>query len=332
MAFNPARLSSLLLNTGLSIKDPPLYQFLNSLLQSVQQTTSDITNITNNSTSTTINNSIINQILMEDGDGGGDDGLVVPGPVGLTGANGSQGPMGPMGAIIFPPDAEDGDIFPPIVGPQGNPGITGSGGPVGPMLVADEGLIEEVIFQQYTTVSSSGSGLTLLEQHTASTSAELDFTTWYNLSYDEYIIEILNLIPATNGVNLRLRFSTDGGSSYDSGNNYQWAGFRASKAGSAFAGASATSFIGLDASGTQSNTTVNAGVCGRFIIYNPASTTFYKKIKGEIGINDGSSNPEITVMLTGSYAISASAVNAFQLTFSSGSISSGTVRVYGVAK
>lgn len=78
-------------------------------------------------------------IFMDDA-GGGDDGLVVPGPVGPTGATGDQGPMGPMGAIIFPPDAEDGDIYPPMPGPQGNPGTTGDQGPVGPSILVEDGI------------------------------------------------------------------------------------------------------------------------------------------------------------------------------------------------
>src|SRR3569833_11598 len=77
------------------------------------------------------------------------------------------------------------------------------------------------------TAASSGTssaGLVLLEQHTASASASLVFTTCISSTYDEYQIQIVNLVPATNAVALYLAFSTDGGSTYDTtSGHYTWA-------------------------------------------------------------------------------------------------------------
>ena len=99
--------------------------------------------------------------------------------------------------------------------------------------------------------TGGGGGLVLLEQHTASASASLDFTTGITSTYDQYIVEIIQIVPTTDAVPIALQVSTDGGSSYDTGNNYQWAAFRASNAGSATAGSSATDSIALAAGGTS---------------------------------------------------------------------------------
>jgi hypothetical protein len=178
-----------------------------------------------------------------------------------------------------------------------------------------------------TTLSG---GLVLLETQSVAAAATLDAVAWYSSAYDEYLVELVNLIPATNLVNILLRVSTDAGVSYDSGANYQWAGFRSSKAASASAGATATTSIGLDASGTQSNSATTGGLCGSFRLFNPGSTSLHKRIKGEISINDATASPDITVMLAGNY-VSTTAVNGLRVLASSGNLT-GTMRIYGIAK
>src|SRR5690348_350413 len=83
----------------------------------------------------------------------------------------------------------------------------------------------------------------LLEARSASSSASLDFTSWKSLgdsgitpSTDQYIIEIIGIVPGTNGAALTMRCSTDGGSTYDAASNYAWARFGWSNAGNGTAG------------------------------------------------------------------------------------------------
>jgi len=142
-SVDPTRLYTTLTNTGLRQKDPILYQLLYNLigtLAKLKSTVDDDNSGSGGSTDTTTVTQIIQQLsLGDDSGGGGDDGP--PGQRGIDGAQGIQGPMGPMGAIIFPPDAEDGDIHPAQIGPQGNPGITGPQGPAGPPgLPSEDGL------------------------------------------------------------------------------------------------------------------------------------------------------------------------------------------------
>ena len=140
------RLQAQLQVSEIKIKDNPTFQVINQLIVAVRQL-QKILNSNINTGSSTISVADTIQFLLDSSDGGGgEDGLVIPGPVGPTGATGSQGPMGPMGAIIFPPDAEDGDIFPPLQGPQGNQGVTGAEGPLGLSIFVEDGLPGEDAF------------------------------------------------------------------------------------------------------------------------------------------------------------------------------------------
>lgn len=182
----------------------------------------------------------------------------------------------------------------------------------------------------FATPAAAGA-LILLEQHTASSSASLNFTTCITSTYDEYLVECLQLVPATNAVTVILRVSTDGGSTYDSGSNYKWASFRASDAGSAVGGSAGTTSIGLSGSGTQSNSTTTGGFNATFRILNPLGGAMHTRFLGTSGADDGTGSPDVVCMFSAGYK-STTAVNAFQVLMSSGNIASGTIRVYGLAK
>ena len=186
------------------------------------------------------------------------------------------------------------------------------------------------------TIAASGGGgsggLVLLEQHTASSSASLDFTSAISSTYDEYVIECVNVVPATNGVNLVMRCSTNGGSSYDSGSNYFWDGgsWRAG-AGFAVGGGTDTSISLTAANGLSISNDSKWGVCATLRLYNPLSTGVYKQVIGKAIMIYVSTTIRVMIEIGGQYT-SLTAVNAFQFLFSSGNIASGTIRVYGLAK
>lgn len=183
------------------------------------------------------------------------------------------------------------------------------------------------------TIAASGgsSGLVLLEQHTASASASLDFTTAITSTYDEYLVEIIQLVPATNAVTIFLRVSTNGGSSYDSGSNYKWASFRFSDTGTAVGGSSGTTSLGLTGSGTQTNSSTTGGLNATLRIFNPLGGAMHTRFLGSSGADDGSGFPDVACLFSGGYK-STTAVNAFQVLASSGNLASGIIRCYGVAK
>lgn len=180
------------------------------------------------------------------------------------------------------------------------------------------------------TAASSGPapGLVLLEEHTASSSASLNFTTAISSTYDEYVIEFVNIIPATNAVNFWMRMSTDGGSTYDSGTNYSYIVAYFNRFGGALAGVDSGGTKILLAGSAIDNTST-AGVTGKISLFSPGSTSLRKNIVGQLGII---TSGVVEVEQCSGWYQSTTAVNAFQFLFSSGNISSGTIRVYGLAK
>lgn len=184
-------------------------------------------------------------------------------------------------------------------------------------------------------VGGGGSGaLVLLESHTASASASLDFTTrnatgqsgaTIQSDYDEYIVEVLNIVTASN-TQLGWRMSTNGGSSYDSGSNYEW------QAGFAYSGSDGrdgTTATRMDWRNTSTTINANTGYNGTFRLVQPGSS-LWKPFYGNCFVYD-SSIGMLTFHWSGIYK-STTAVNAFQLIAASGNLTSGTVRAYGVAK
>lgn len=176
----------------------------------------------------------------------------------------------------------------------------------------------------------SNSGMVLLEQHAGSASS-LAFTASISSSYDTYRIELVGVTPATNGVSVLFRVSTDGGATYDAGTNYAWVGFRVSRTGNAQVGADAGTSIDLTVGDNVVNTAAAGGISGGFTLYNPAGGTTSPRIVGEIGFNDGGSPAQILGTFSGVYS-PTTAINAFQIIMSTGNVASGTARCYGISK
>ncbi len=215
--------------------------------------------------------------------------------------------------VFFEADGGGGEDPPVIPGPAGATGATGTSG-------------------------ATYSGQVLLAELTASASATLDFATrnvagqsgtLFQSDYDQYIVEIIGLVPATDNTDLMLRVSTDAGASYDSGANYARALRNDNASFNAVAGAN-SGLTSVILAGGVDTTTTQGSVDLSLKFYGPLSATLYKflSIHGAFHSNDGS-----YYALTGhGLYLSATAVNAFRLLMSSGNISSGVVRVYGLTK
>ncbi len=181
----------------------------------------------------------------------------------------------------------------------------------------------------YSTPSGSGTAaLILLEQHTASSSATLDFTTGITSTYDDYIIRLIDVVPANSSVDLFFRVSTNGGSSYDTSSNYFWGWNYVPNTGAAgiVQGTSATSITLFTA---ITNTARAGGVNGTFNMFNPGSASIRKGFTYHVVASQ--SSPVYTGTGFGLWDVDT-AVNAVRFFFSAGNIASGTIRLYGVAK
>ena len=190
--------------------------------------------------------------------------------------------------------------------------------------------------QGVVSIDSSGRGTCgnvggspLLEEHTASNSASLAFTTCLSSAYDSYRVTVTSLQPVTDGVSLLLQFSTNGGTSYDTGNNYSYNLFRWLAGSSTPGGGTAASSIQMIEGNAAAVSSFTAN--GAFDIWGVGSG-FYTATTGEFSFNTSNSGGQRAGMTqAGVYEITTT-VNAFKVFASSGNINSGTVRCYGLAK
>lgn len=172
-----------------------------------------------------------------------------------------------------------------------------------------------------------GGALVLLEQHTASASASLDFTAAISSTFDEYLIECIDLVPTANA-DLIMRFSTNGGTSYDSSGIYSNAEYQVDQA--AFSGTLNGGLVGTSVRFLNSASIVaNNSVNGFARLFGPGSSLYKHVVSQFTGLK---SDGNFFVNIAGARYTNTTAVNAFRIQFSTGNITSGTVRVYGVSK
>lgn len=182
------------------------------------------------------------------------------------------------------------------------------------------------------TVTVSGGtapGLVLLSAYTPSGAATVDVTSQITSTYDQYLITYA-LLPATDNVSFQMRTSTDNGGTFTSaGGSYAYMMYGAGAGASAMTFVSSTSattmFIGHD------NSTGNAtgeGVAGNIWIVRRGSATEYPFFTVQGGWGNTSTVPGPTSGLC--VRLSAAAINAVRLFFSSGNLT-GTARIYGLA-
>ena len=179
--------------------------------------------------------------------------------------------------------------------------------------------------------SGGGSGsLVLLEQHTASSSSALNITAAISSTYDEYLIEILNLVPSSDGVSAYVQLSTDGGTSYDSGANSEHGRQYVSSNAISSGSDSSSTLPGLPLWLTDLENTPAVGLCATMRLFNPGSAAQHKAAIWDV-YGEATSGNFYSIRSAGRYR-SNTAVNALRVVMSSGDIASGTIRVYGVAK
>lgn len=176
--------------------------------------------------------------------------------------------------------------------------------------------------------ASGGGGLVLLEQHTASASASLDFTAFLSSTYDTYQFELLNVLPATTTADLWMRAGTGAGPTWDTGGNYTWAYFQYSQIpNGAHLGSAADTKMKL---GNSLIDTATKGASGHVELFSPESTSVHKQFTAQLTMTDSSGN--YVGAQVGSIYLSTTALTGVQFLFSSGNITSGTIRVYGLEK
>lgn len=173
-------------------------------------------------------------------------------------------------------------------------------------------------------------GLVLLEQYSASISASLNFTA-ISADYDVYLFTFTSIVPDTNTTRLWMRMSTDGGSTYDTGNNYTECQFQQSTGGTGTGGSSTPHAEIWLTQANISNGASTDGCSGWLYLYNPLSAAAYKAIDSAFVFRAVSGPFREKDQTFGWYEV-ATAVNAVQFLMNSGNITSGTIRMYGLVK
>lgn len=174
--------------------------------------------------------------------------------------------------------------------------------------------------------SQSGGGLVALSQASASDSASVEFTANIDGTYETYLLIGTDIIPASDGTDLRLRTSTDGGISYDNGaSEYQYAKRRINaSAGSSDRISSGATYIEVyNSLGTASGEALNF----RMFLHNPSGTNNTCITLFSTGVNAGGN---LESQPGGASRQSAADVDALEFSMSSGNIASGEFRLYGI--
>lgn len=169
-------------------------------------------------------------------------------------------------------------------------------------------------------------GLVPLQTYSPSAAASVDITSIISASYSTYLIKFA-LVPATDGADLWIRTDANNGASFDSGaSDYGYHGVNNT-------GTTTVTGAGSDAAAQILVTTTGVddalGSAGSIWIDTLGSGTRYPQLTFSVSYMDDNGTAHVWRNGGGS-RLTAAAINAVQLLFSSGNIASGTVRIYGL--
>lgn len=162
--------------------------------------------------------------------------------------------------------------------------------------------------------------LRLIQTKTASSSANLSFTTGFT-QFSRLLFILDGITPATNAQVLQMQVSTNGGSSYL--NASYVSGINTNPYNSTtLTNGNSTTLTRL--SGSVSSAAVNGSGVNGFFYYN----VLQGALTGQVSYVDSTAG----TWATGQIICSAptSVANAYQFTFASGNIASGTISIYGI--
>jgi hypothetical protein len=169
----------------------------------------------------------------------------------------------------------------------------------------------------------------LIETITASTDATIDFETSIDSTFDEYQIHIVDLVPATDDEELHLRYQI--GAAWKSGStDYSYNGDISANALSS--NGAAQILLGVPSAGNGVGNASGESLSGVITITNPASTAAFKKAVAVFTYTRSAGDFPMMGTMAGQYDTDTGAVTGFRLLMSSGNITSGVFRLYGIRK
>ncbi len=165
----------------------------------------------------------------------------------------------------------------------------------------------------------------LLTTQTASASASLDFTSSIDSTYNNYIFEFTDLIPATTNQDLQVRIGD--GSFLTTLYGY---GVRSVNGVGGLATDNSASATTINLTTTGVANTSTEGISGRLVLTAPSNSSTAPRLYFDcVWFNDIATNGPYRCFGAGSHQTAAN-VSRLQFFFASGNITSGTVKMYGV--
>lgn len=162
---------------------------------------------------------------------------------------------------------------------------------------------------------------------TASNSASVAFTSGINSTYNHYIIEISDIVAASDNVNFEAQIFQSG--AYLTTGYFSGAFYTSESAASGSAQQSNTAFLGLSIPANQMSTNVNQGPTFIIDFFNPSVSALHPAISWRGG---GEFNNQGSTYIIGSGRnTTAGAWTGIKFLMSAGNITSGTFKLYGVS-
>lgn len=182
-----------------------------------------------------------------------------------------------------------------------------------------------IFFTPAGSDAAGGGDLEYIGEVTASSSATVSFADLTS-DYAAYIVEFIDVLPATDNGGLDLIFSTDNGSNYDNAaSDYGWHQIRADTgAVPVSSGLAASTRIQLSPSmGNQTG----EGMSGFLIVISPATNSRTRVV---FHINRYSNTTVLGTCLGSGSRLAAGVVDAMRFQMFSGNIASGVFKLYGL--
>ena len=181
--------------------------------------------------------------------------------------------------------------------------------------------------------SISGGAMTLISEQTASSSANISFTSGIDSTYDEYVFKFYDIHPSANA-NFTFQADTGTNTSYNQTITSTYVEIKHTENDSETQLryktdddlAQSTSFhklcIGI-------GTTNDNSCSGQLTIFSPSSSVFVKHFISQA--NNLKDNDQSNQSLTAGYFNTTTALTRFQFKMASGNIDSGVIKLYGIS-
>lgn len=170
--------------------------------------------------------------------------------------------------------------------------------------------------------AGGGGGLVPISKTTASSDAAIDISL--TGGYSAYVVRIHNLVVATDGAQLLMRTSDDGGTTFDSGADYTYSRMWLY---TTFAQADSASATSMQLTGTIGNAT-GEGAAGSVNIH-PGAGALWSSAEWSIAHTHTGALGGVTI--GGGTRKSTTTIDAVRFLMTSGNITSGDFHLYGVA-